>query len=88
MGFDRSKYFANKLGINIQANMPTTAIGGSTDTVSPLQMAAAYAAFGNGGIYNKPSAIVKILDRENKEFTSIKSQTFKSSNCRYIIRHT
>lgn len=80
LGFDRSKYFANKLGINIQANMPTTAIGGSTDTVSPLQMAAAYAAFGNGGIYNKPSAIVKILDRENKELIDFKQKPVQAMN--------
>ncbi|MBF0847396.1 penicillin-binding protein, partial [Streptococcus danieliae] len=62
VGFERAKHFAGKLGINVTSQNPTTAIGGSEDTVSPVQMAAAFAAFGNEGKYNKASAIVKIQD--------------------------
>ncbi|MDO4813643.1 MAG: transglycosylase domain-containing protein [Gemella sp.] len=62
LGFDRVRHFANKLGINVTSQNPTTAIGGSEDTVTPVQMAGAFAAFGNEGKFNKPSAIVKIQD--------------------------
>ncbi len=42
------------------------AIGAFT-CVSPLQMAAAYAAFSNGGYYNEPHAVNKIIYRQSKE---------------------
>ena len=41
-------------------------IGGYTGE-SPLTMAAAYAAFSNGGYYNKPYSFTKIIYRENDE---------------------
>lgn len=49
------------------------ALGGLTDGVTPLEMAAAYAAFANGGTYNKPITYTKVIDSrgmvilENKE---------------------
>ncbi|MGV3487641.1 MAG: PBP1A family penicillin-binding protein [Tuberibacillus sp.] len=49
--------FANKLGVNInRKNFNETYALGSF-TANPLQMAGAYAAFGNNGIYNEPNAI-------------------------------
>ena len=38
-------------------------IGGVEYGFSPLLMAAAYASFGNGGIYNEPSTIEKIVNK-------------------------
>ncbi|MBP3337586.1 MAG: PBP1A family penicillin-binding protein [Clostridia bacterium] len=49
------------------------ALGGLTKGVSPLEMTAAYAAFANGGVYNKPITYTKVIDSrgmvilENKE---------------------
>lgn len=40
---------------------------GAFDGVSPLQMAAAYAAFSNGGYYNKPFSVSKIEFRSTGE---------------------
>lgn len=80
VGFERSKYFAEKLGINITSEAPTTAIGGSVDTVSPMQMAGAFAAFGNEGVYNKPSSIVKVIDRYNNEISGIKTEPKRAMN--------
>ena len=40
---------------------------GAFTGVSPLQMAAAYAAFSNGGYYNKPYSVSKIIFRQTKE---------------------
>ncbi|GGE39074.1 penicillin-binding protein 1A/1B [Pullulanibacillus camelliae] len=52
--------FANKLGMGIKSLNESYAIG-SYSGVSPLQMATAYAAFGNGGIYNEAHALKSIV---------------------------
>ena len=62
---------AKKLGITTLVedgspnddNLASAALGGLTKGVTPLDMAAAYGAFANKGVYIKPTAIVKILDR-------------------------
>lgn len=41
-------------------------IGGLTNGVTVLDMAGAYSAFANHGIYTKPTAIVKVIDRKGK----------------------
>lgn len=41
-------------------------IGGLTNGVTVLDMAGAYGAFANHGIYTKPTAIVKVVDRKGK----------------------
>ena len=62
---------AKKLGITTLVedgspnddNLASAALGGLTKGVTPLEMAAAYGAFANKGVYIKQTAIVKILDR-------------------------
>ena len=39
-------------------------LGGLTKGVTPLEMASAYGTFANKGVHVKPTAIVKIRDRE------------------------
>lgn len=41
-----------------------SALGGFTVGVSPLEMASAYAAIENGGIFRNPTCITRILDRD------------------------
>lgn len=67
LGFDRASLFADKLGIHMTDPGVTSAIGGSTDNYSTTQMAAAYAAFGNDGQYNKPLTIRHILDAQGQQ---------------------
>lgn len=40
------------------------ALGGLTDGVTPLEMAAGFQIFGNGGLYNKPHSYTKVLDSD------------------------
>lgn len=80
LGYERSKYFANKLGIELTTEAPTAAIGGNIDTVSPINLTGAFAAFGNKGYYNKPSSIVKIVDHSGKELNNIKEDSKKVMN--------
>jgi penicillin-binding protein 1A len=45
---------------------PSMALGGLTHGVTPLEMAGAYGAIANMGKFNKPTPIVKIIDRNGK----------------------
>ncbi|NYE58329.1 transglycosylase domain-containing protein [Carboxydothermus ferrireducens] len=63
VGFAEAFKFAKKLGIELNPKLESNlgvALGGLTDGVTPLQMAAAYGAFANNGIYVEPSAIIKV----------------------------
>jgi penicillin-binding protein 1A len=61
---------AEKMGISTLVKSGKTndvnyamALGGLTKGVTPLEMASAYGTFANKGVHVKPTAIVKILDR-------------------------
>ncbi|MEW6425210.1 MAG: penicillin-binding protein 1A [Bacillota bacterium] len=60
--------FASRLGFSLDpANHgPSMALGGLHRGVTTLQMAAAYAAFANGGIYQPPTAILKVESIDGK----------------------
>lgn len=64
VGLDKAKDFAVDLGIPLKEIYESYAIGGFKTGVSPLEMAGAYSAFGNNGIYTKPHAIRKIKLRD------------------------
>ncbi|WP_455486077.1 transglycosylase domain-containing protein [Gemella sp.] len=78
VGYERAKHFAEKLDIPVTKDEPTTAIGGNVDGVSTLQMAGAFASFGNKGYFNKPSTIVKVFNANGKEFPNIKAEPIKA----------
>lgn len=61
VGLKDARNFAVGLGIPLEEQIyEPYAVGGFKNGVSPLQMAGAYSAFGNGGVFNKPHAVVKI----------------------------
>lgn len=67
VGLEEAKEFAINLGIPLKEIFESYAIGGfggKTVGVSPLQMAGAYSAFGNNGMYTKPYAVKKIVLRD------------------------
>lgn len=63
LGQDAMDEFVNDLGIPTPPDGfgPRYAIGGHVHGVSPLQMAGAYAAFPNGGVFNDPFTIISIV---------------------------
>lgn len=79
VGEDRAKEFAEKLGIPLDQIYPSYAIGGFNKGVSPLQLAGAYAAFGNEGIYHKPYTVRKIVYPNGKEI-DLSSKPVKAMN--------
>lgn len=62
IGLDRSKTFAEGLGINFHDDeiFIGDVIGGATTNSTPLELAGAYSAFGNEGIYNEPYTVTKV----------------------------
>lgn len=67
IGIDYGYEFAKRLGITSldpehDRNL-SLALGGITYGISPLEMAGAYSAIANQGVYIKPHAVLKILDR-------------------------
>ncbi|WP_438318524.1 PBP1A family penicillin-binding protein [Sporosarcina sp. FA9] len=58
--------FADKLGLKYTNEYPSNALGGGDDEFSTIQMAGAYAAFGNNGVYTKPHTIKSITFRDGK----------------------
>jgi penicillin-binding protein 1A len=67
VGLERAKEFANRLGMGFDEIYEAYAVGGVGTGVSPLQMAGAYSAFGNGGIYIEPHAVTKIVFPDGTE---------------------
>lgn len=75
IGVDRGVEFAQRLGISTLVTEPrdgrhdrvlSAALGGLTDGVTVLDMAKAYAVFGNQGIRSEPYAITKVSDRHGR----------------------
>ncbi|MCO7125767.1 PBP1A family penicillin-binding protein [Sporolactobacillus shoreicorticis] len=63
-GTKNIRTFAEKLGFTdsvLKQLGESYSIGGGSFTSNPLQMSAAYASFGNNGIYNQPYAVRKIV---------------------------
>jgi len=66
VGINEAVSFASKLGIKLDPNYhgASMALGGLHEGVSPLQMAAAYAAFANLGTYYEPT-VIRRVERAN-----------------------
>ncbi len=69
VGIGQATEFAEKLGLTIPSNGLNIrdGIGGSKLSVSALDMAGAYSAFGNAGIYNEPYAVTKVIYGDGRE---------------------
>lgn len=68
-GTEKTLQLAKRLGITTLVaddDNPAMAVGGLTHGVTPLEMAGAYAGIANMGKFNKPTPIIKILDRNGK----------------------
>ncbi|MEK4629231.1 PBP1A family penicillin-binding protein [Solibacillus sp. FSL R7-0682] len=75
VGADRSKEFLSNIGIKTDNLVESDAIGGGHVTISPIQMAASYAALGNNGTYNNAHTISKIVFRDGKSSKSYKKES-------------
>lgn len=60
--------------LDIEDRRLTAALGGFTNGVSPLEMAAGYAALENDGKYREPTCIVRITDADGSELYASKQE--------------
>lgn len=87
VGLDRAKTFLNGIGIDYPDMHYANAISSNTTEsnkkygASSEKMAAAYAAFANGGIYHKPMYINKIVfsDGSSKEYADSGTRAMKET---------
>lgn len=88
VGIKKAMKIARNLGISTESLDPVAdnglsiALGGLSRGVTPLEMAGAYAAFANKGIYVEPTAILKVTDKTGKviwESAPLKRKALKSS---------
>jgi penicillin-binding protein 1A len=92
VGLDKAATFVNKLGIDLKDFSYSNAISSNNDGegnkygVSSLKIAAAYAAFANGGTYYKPYYVNKInyQDGTSETFEPEGSRAMKESTA-YMI---
>ncbi|QGQ46655.1 transglycosylase domain-containing protein [Metabacillus sediminilitoris] len=69
VGLEKAQKFAQGLGIPLDEIYESYAIGGFNDGVSPLQMAGAFSAFGNNGIFIEPHTVKKIVLSDGTEIS-------------------
>ncbi|HET8321934.1 TPA: PBP1A family penicillin-binding protein [Streptococcus pneumoniae] len=87
VGLNRAKTFLNDLGIDYPSIHYSNAISSNTTEsdkkygASSEKMAAAYAAFANGGTYYKPMYIHKVVfsDGSEKEFSNVGTRAMKET---------
>jgi len=74
IGVEKGYNFARDLGLPLTPRSKYLSLALGAAEVSPLEMAAAYAAFANGGIWVQPHAVVKITDRFDRVLVEFKPQ--------------
>lgn len=89
VGINEAVRFASGLGIKLapQSHGASMALGGLHTGVTPLQMAAAYGAFANQGVYIAPTAILKVEKADGiiLEQTVPKHQQVMKATTAYLI---
>ena len=80
LGVDKSyKFLKNKMHITTlveeDKGLASLALGGMTNGISVKEMTAAYATFGNNGIYTEPVTILEIRDSYGKPVVKVTPET-------------
>lgn len=75
VGTDNAEEFIKRFGIDLGAVYEGSAIGGTKKSMSPIQLAGAYAAFGNSGVHTEPYSIKKIVYRDGKTEKNYKPES-------------
>lgn len=92
IGVKTSIEYLEKMGISTinheKDNYLGLALGGLTDGISPLEMAAAYATIANDGVYIEPTFYTKVVDSEGNTILEAKQETrtAMSKASAYVIK--
>ena len=80
LGIDRGVKYLEKFGVTTIVDADknlTLALGGMSQGISPLQMAAAYAVFPNQGIFKQPNLVQTITDVNGRSIYTYQSRDHK-----------
>jgi penicillin-binding protein 1A len=66
VGMSNAQNFAENLGITFPQNQVYESYAIGSNEVNPLEMAGAYSAFGNNGVYNSPHFVTKVVYPDGK----------------------
>ncbi len=86
-GVDYCKKYLEKLGINLQNDELSSALGASNSGVKLKTISGAYSTFANFGKYKKPTFIKKIIDNNGKTIYENENkfeEVFQSGTCSII----
>ena len=88
IGVDKSAEFLKSIGIEITDSQKNMTIALGSAEASPLQMAAAYAAIANDGVYIEPTFYTKVVDSEGNVILKAEqeSKTVMSSATAYVVK--
>lgn len=89
IGVERSVEFLKNAGItSIQEHQKNMTIALGSAEVSPLEMAAAYAAIANDGVYIEPTFYTKVVDSDGKVVleSEQETRTIMSTATAYIVK--
>ena len=93
VGTSNSMEFLKSLGFSKldeekDNNIASLALGGLTNGASPLEMAAAYGAIANDGVYIEPTFYTKVVDGDGNTVLEPhqESRTVMSSSAAYVVK--
>ena len=92
IGLSTTMEYLKKMGITTlneeKDNYLGLALGGLTNGISPLEMAAAYATIANDGVYIEPTFYTKVVDAEGNTILETKQETrtVMSKSTAYVIK--
>jgi len=88
IGVETSVAFLESAGISIKENQKNMTIALGSAEASPLQMAGAYAAIANDGVYIEPTFYTKVVDSEGNTVLEKEQETrtIMSSATAYIVK--
>ncbi|MGG3942826.1 PBP1A family penicillin-binding protein, partial [Peribacillus psychrosaccharolyticus] len=85
-GEGKGREFAEKLGVPIDNINESASIGSMDSGISSMELAGAYSAFGNNGIYNKPHTVTKIVLRDKTAIKQkVESKAVMKESTAFII---
>ena len=73
-GIDNACNFLSKIGITVDDIYKDLSLALGTQTVTPVQMAAAYAMIANGGVYITPTFYTKVVDQNGNTVIEAKQE--------------
>lgn len=86
-GIDNATNFLSKIGITVDDIYKDLSLALGTQTVTPLEMAAAYAMIANSGVYITPTFYTKVVDQNGNtviEATQEKNRVMSEGNA-YVL---